>query len=100
NGEQVTLDVGGTTMQGTARGSNVGTEITAMIRLEQVRISQTETSNALRLPLATCMYLGDRWECLFRRGDMNEGGVRAYSPYRLETGEYWLQLPAERLWVF
>jgi iron(III) transport system ATP-binding protein len=100
NGAQVTLDVDGTTMTGTARGANTGADITAMIRLEQVRVSDTQTDNAIRLPLSTCMYLGDRWECLFRRPGMAEAGVRAYAPYKLAAGDYWLQLPQDKLWIF
>ena len=43
------------------------------------------------------MYLGDRWECLFKRGEFS---LRAYSKYRLEAGSYWLHMPPEKLWVF
>ena len=100
DGERVTLLVDGATMTGTARGSNLGAEITAMIRLEQVRISNAQTENAIKLPLLTCMYLGDRWECLFQRGGLGEVGLRAYAPRRLDAGEYWLQLPQDKLWVF
>lgn len=99
-GSRVTLQIDGITMHGTARGNNVGADITAMIRLEQVRVSDVQTENAIKLPLLTCMYLGDRWECLFHRGGHNEISLRAYSPYRLEPGEYWLQLPQDKLWVF
>jgi iron(III) transport system ATP-binding protein len=51
------------------------------------------------MPLFTCMYLGDRWECLFKSvsGDIS---LRAYSKYKLDAGSYWLQLPADKLWVF
>ena len=100
DGERVTLLVDGNAMTGTARGSNPGADITAMIRLEEVRISDTPTENAIKLPLLTCMYLGDRWECLFQRGGANEVGLRAYAPRRLDAGEYWLQLPQDKLWVF
>ena len=100
DGDRVTLDVDGSSMLGTARGGSVDGAATAMIRLEQVRISDTQADNAIRLPLSTCMYLGDKWECLFHRPDAREGGLRAYSPYRLQPGEYWLQLPQEKLWVF
>ena len=55
------------------------------------------TPNALPLPLITCMYLGDRWECLFKHGDAS---VRAYSKHRIDPGQYWLEMPAEKLWVF
>jgi iron(III) transport system ATP-binding protein len=104
NGDRVTLALDGAadgeTMSGTARGDNVGSKVTALIRLEQVRIFDTRTDNAIQLPLSTCMYLGDRWECLFHRGGVDTPGVRAYSPRKLEPGEYWLQLPPDSLWVF
>jgi iron(III) transport system ATP-binding protein len=100
DGARVTLQVDDITMHGTARGSNVGADVATVIRLEQVRISHTQTENAIKLPLLTCMYLGDRWECLFHRGGINEISLRAYSPHKLEAGEYWLQLPEESLWVF
>ncbi len=99
-GSRVTLQVDEATMYGTARGANAGTNATTVIRLEQVRISQTPASNAIQLPLLTCMYLGDRWECLFHRTGTKEISLRAYSPQRLEPGEYWLQLPEHNLWVF
>jgi iron(III) transport system ATP-binding protein len=100
DGERVTLNVNGTTMTGTARGASDGEDITALIRLEGVRIHETQADNAIRLPLSTCMYLGDRWECLFHEPDSRDVGLRAYSPHRLAPGEYWLQLPPEKLWVF
>ena len=65
-----------------------------------MRVCGTEVDNAIKLPLLTCMYLGDRWECLFRRGGANEISLRAYAPNRLDAGEYWLQLPQDKLWVF
>jgi iron(III) transport system ATP-binding protein len=43
------------------------------------------------------MYLGDKWECLFGHA---EHGIRAFSPTKLEPGKYWLQLPADKLWVY
>src|SRR5450830_133778 len=96
DGEHVTIDVDGTRLQGTARGQ-VGEGITPLIRAEEVRISGGQVDNALQLPLVTCMYLGDRWECLFKRGDIV---LRAHARTRLDDGQYWLQLPADKLWVF
>ncbi|MBC7500994.1 MAG: ABC transporter ATP-binding protein [Herminiimonas sp.] len=100
NGSQVTLHVDGVMMVGTARGENTAPDVTALIRLEQVRISDTQVANSVRLPLSTCMYLGDRWECLFHRPGSTETGLRAYAPRRLDAGEYWVQLPQDKLWVF
>ena len=97
NGAHVQLLVDGATLNGTARGPNTGSDVQPLIRVEEVRISATAVDNAIELPLLTCMYLGDRWECLFTRGDIS---MRAYAKQRLAPGSYWLQLPAEKLWVF
>ncbi|QGZ43021.1 ABC transporter ATP-binding protein [Pseudoduganella flava] len=100
DGADVVIDVAGTQLRGTGRGNpggNPGAEIAPLVRVEEVRISATQADNALALPLSTCMYLGDRWECLFKQGDIS---VRAYSRMRLGDGMYWLQMPAEKLWVF
>jgi iron(III) transport system ATP-binding protein len=93
----VRLNVDGFELAATARGSNGAADVSALIRVEEVRISATPQENALQMPLSTCMYLGDRWECLFSRGDTT---LRAYSKHRLDAGSYWLQMPAEKLWAF
>lgn len=69
----------------------------AVIRLEQVRVADSGEGNRLRLPLSTSMYLGDKWEHVFRRGSM---ALRAYSHDALSPGEYWLDFPRDRLWIF
>jgi iron(III) transport system ATP-binding protein len=97
NGQAVQLQAAGQTLNGTARGANSTSEASTLIRVEDVRIGTTRIDNALELPLVTCMYLGDRWECLFKFGDMS---LRAYAKYRLEPGSYWLHMPADKLWVF
>ena len=101
SGTQVQLDVNGTALQGTARGAGGG-EPSTIIRVEEVKVSATPVDNAIELPLLTCMYLGDRFECLFKGegGAGTEISLRAYSKHRLEAGKYWLQLPADKLWVF
>jgi iron(III) transport system ATP-binding protein len=93
----VDLHVDGVNLTGRARGSGELGEPAALIRVEDVRISPTRLENSLQMPLSTCMYLGDRWECLFAQGDAK---LRAYSKQRLEPGSYWLHMPAEKLWVF
>ena len=100
DGSAVRLLVDGASMQGVARGANVGAEVTTMIRVEEVKISATQVDNAIELPLLTCMYLGDRWECLFERGGADNISLRAYSRHKLEAGKYWLHMPADKLWVF
>ncbi len=98
--DKVRLEMDGVQLLGTARGSNTGATINAMIRLEEVRITAVPVDNAIKLPLLTCMYLGDRWECLFGHGTLDGTKLRAYAPRKLAAGEYWLHLPQEKLWVF
>ncbi len=93
----VRLQVGEYMLSGTARGANVSHDISPLIRVEDVRVSSSWVENAIALPLLTCMYLGDRYECLFAQG---ETSLRAYTSQRLDPGTYWLQMPAEKLWVF
>ncbi|WP_229223555.1 ABC transporter ATP-binding protein [Duganella sp. sic0402] len=98
DGVHVQLDINGARLQATARGAGAG-EGTTIIRVEEVKVSAEQVDNAIALPLLTCMYLGDRFECLFK--DEGSGAtLRAYSKYRLDAGRYWLQLPKEKLWVF
>jgi iron(III) transport system ATP-binding protein len=97
NGSGARLQVGGRELNATARGLGEGKDASALIRVEEVRIGRTPVDNGIQLPLLTCMYLGDRWECLFKSGEAN---VRAYSKHRIDPGQYWLEMPAEKLWVF
>jgi iron(III) transport system ATP-binding protein len=99
-GDQLTVDCLGARLKGTLRGRAVTDKAKALIRLERVVISQTPSDNAIRLPLSTCMYLGDRWECLFHGGGESSASIRAYSSQPLPPGEYWLAFPQDSLWVF
>jgi iron(III) transport system ATP-binding protein len=92
------VQVEGMALNATARGNGApDLDGTALIRVEEVRIGRDPVDNGIKLPLSTCMYLGDRWECLFKHGNAS---VRAYSKYRVDPGNYWLEMPAEKLWVF
>ncbi|PQO96470.1 lipase [Massilia phosphatilytica] len=100
SGGAARVHVEGMALNATARGSagsDPDVEASALIRVEEVRIGRTPVDNGIQLPLSTCMYLGDRWECLFKHGNAS---VRAYSKYRVDPGNYWLEMPAEKLWVF
>jgi iron(III) transport system ATP-binding protein len=97
SGSGARLQVGGRELNATARGLGAGEDASALIRVEEVRIGRTPVANGIELPLLTSMYLGDRWECLFKHG---EASVRAYSKHRLDPGQYWLEMPADKLWVF
>jgi iron(III) transport system ATP-binding protein len=49
------------------------------------------------MTLQTQMYLGERWELVFSRGDLS---VRVYAPAPLPEGEHQVEFPADALWVF
>src|SRR5215831_359443 len=83
---------------GEARGAAAaGTDATGMIRLERVRLADGAGDNAIRLPLVTSMFLGDRWEYLFHQGDLR---LRAYGARPLPPGDQWLEIPPESFWIF
>jgi iron(III) transport system ATP-binding protein len=88
----------GWSLWGAAHGeAAAGRDAHAVIRLEQVRVASGPDGNRLRLPLSTSMFLGDKWEHLFRLGATP---LRAFGPEELAPGDYWLEFPPERLWVF
>ncbi|RTG38943.1 ABC transporter ATP-binding protein [Serratia marcescens] len=80
-------------------GVQVGQEGTAVIRVERVQLGEDPQGNQLELPLLTSMYLGDRWEYLFRTV-AEDFVVRAYGHEARDRALCRLSLPAEHLWIF
>lgn len=80
-------------------GVSVGAEATAVIRVERLRIASSPEENMLELALLTSMYLGDRWEYLFRtEGD--DFAIRAYGSALRDAERCHLTLPINDLWIF
>ncbi len=80
-------------------GVSVGAEATAVIRVERLRIASSPEENMLELALLTSMYLGDRWEYLFRtEGD--DFVIRAYGSALRDAERCHLTLPVNDLWIF
>ena len=80
-------------------GVSVGQPATAVIRVERLRLDGAAQDNSLQLPLLTSMYLGDRWEYLFRtEGD--DFPLRAYGTALRDAEHCHLTLPAEDVWIF
>ena len=75
----------------------VGAGAQAVIRLERGSVADGPGENRVRARLVTAMYLGDRWEYLFDRGDLR---FRAFGHTPREAGEYWVEFPANDCWVF
>jgi iron(III) transport system ATP-binding protein len=92
------LEGAGWKLWGAAKASaKAGADGTAMIRLERVRLASGPGDNCLAADLSTSMYLGDKWEHLFRIG---ETSIRAYGDRPLAAGRQWLEMPKAELWVF
>jgi iron(III) transport system ATP-binding protein len=97
-GDSALLAGDGWQLWGNARGpAAAASAATGMIRLERVRLADGEAANTLKLPLVTSMFLGDRWEHLFHRGDLR---LRAYGPRALAPGDQWLEIVPESFWIF
>lgn len=80
-------------------GVSVGQPATVVIRVERLRLDCSPQDNSLELPLLTSMYLGDRWEYLFRtEGD--DFAIRAYGTALRDAEHCHLTLPADDVWVF
>ena len=75
-----TIDVFGERLTGMARTQAVvGDAAVGIIRLERMRCAREPGPNRLPMRLEAPMYLGERWELLFERGDTT---VRAYATSR------------------
>jgi iron(III) transport system ATP-binding protein len=92
------IEVGGQKLRGVERTSaQPGAPATAVIRLEAVRIRETPGANCIAMTLATQMYLGERWEIVFKRDGLQ---VRTYAGAALREGEHYVEFPPEALWIF
>jgi iron(III) transport system ATP-binding protein len=93
-----TMEVFGERLTGMARTRTaVGDNAVGIIRLERMRCMREPGPNRLPMQLKTPMYLGERWELLFARGDIT---VRAYAEEPLPPGQHYVEFPAGELWVF
>lgn len=94
----------GWTLYGKAgQGLRKGEKATAIIRVENVQLSQVAQHNSMQIPLLTSMYLGDRWEYVFRDGSETEVGslaLRAYGTQAQLDDSLHLVLPQEYVWIF
>lgn len=81
------------------QGVSVGQQATAVIRVERVRIGDNHDGNQLELSLLTSMYLGDRWEYLFRTA-AEDFVIRAYGHELRGQDHCRLSLPVDQLWIF
>src|SRR5581483_1486332 len=97
-GTEVEIDVGGYQLIGQDHTTATsGEPVTAVIRLERLRIADTLGPNRIPMNLSAQVYLGERWELVFTRDDIS---VRTYAPARVRPGTYYVEFPPADLWVY
>jgi iron(III) transport system ATP-binding protein len=97
NGRAV-MDVGGQRIEAIGRtNAKAGEPATGVIRLERVRVGSGPGPNRIPMDLATQMYLGERWELVFKKNDLM---IRTYASAPLSQGAYHIEFPADSLWIF
>lgn len=80
-----------------ASGLSASQDARAVIRVEQISVSDQPDGNALEMNLDDSIYLGDRWEYRLRRGDFV---AKAHGAKQLSSGTVWARIPPESVWVF
>ncbi len=80
-------------------GLSVGQQATAVIRVESLRLVDAPQDNSMELPMLTSMYLGDRWEYLFRTAG-DDFVIRVYGTQQRDMQNYRVVLPDDQLWIF
>ena len=70
-----------------------------MLRVERGAVVGGPGKNQLALPLLTSMYLGDRWEYLFRTAG-DDYVIRAYGNELRDPQHCHLSLPEKHVWIF
>ncbi|OZI62511.1 ABC transporter ATP-binding protein [Bordetella genomosp. 11] len=84
-------------------GVQAGQDAIGVIRVEQVRLGEDAQGNHLDMRLMTSMYLGDRWEYVFRppgEESVSAMALRAYGQENRAPGAHRLSLPASQMWIF
>ncbi len=80
-----------------AAGLAASEDARAVIRVEQISVSDRPEAGGLEMTLDDSIYLGDRWEYRLRRGDFI---AKAHGAKQLSTGTVWARIPSESVWVF
>ena len=92
------IDVMGDRLAGMARtGALAGSKGTGIIRLEKVVLGGGPGPNRILMTLKAQMYIGERWELLFTKGELS---VRAYTTAPLRHDRYHVEFPPQALWIF
>ncbi len=74
-----------------------GDRAVAVVRLERTHLLDAPAPNALAVRLEAALYLGDRWDYLFRAGTAR---LRLWAAAAPAARPYWVGLPPESVWIF
>jgi iron(III) transport system ATP-binding protein len=74
-----------------------GDPATAVIRIERTRLADGTGVNRIAARLETAVYLGERWDYLFRVGDLR---LRVWVHDPPNDKAWFIELPADSLWIF
>ncbi|MFJ1293848.1 ABC transporter ATP-binding protein [Paracoccus yeei] len=99
-GANVTIGGEGWELPGQARdGARLApdTQAQAVIRVEQIHVTDQPGPDRLEMVLDDSLYLGDRWEYRVRRGDLQ---IKAHGARELPPGRVYAQIAADKVWVF
>jgi iron(III) transport system ATP-binding protein len=99
NGATATIDlgVGQAVGQVMRAGLAPGDSATAICRLDRIAVAATPGPNRIAMERTTSMFLGERWEHLFRAGDL---AIRVLTRDPVTEASAFVELPPESLWVF
>jgi iron(III) transport system ATP-binding protein len=80
-----------------ASGLQASGDAQAVIRVEQIRVTDAPGPHRIEMQLDDSLYLGDRWEYRVSKGNFN---AKAHGPKPLSPGTVWCEIPPESVWVF
>jgi iron(III) transport system ATP-binding protein len=97
-GENGRLAGEGWELWGRVRGApRQGEKATGVIRLERTEIREAPGENCLEVKLETSVYLGERWDSVFRAGALR---IRTWTPLPPRETARFIHFPRESLWIF
>jgi len=98
SGSRARLRGDGFELWGMARAElRPGDRAAAVVRLERTRLLDAPAPDALEARLEAALYLGERWDYLFRAGGAR---LRLWAPAAPQERPYWVGLPAEVVWIY
>ena len=96
-GDAATIGGDGWELRGTMKDGGGAGPATAVVRVEQVHVSDTPGPGRIPMDVEANVFLGDRWEYRLSRGSLR---IVANGPNPLETGEAYLDIPPRHVWIF